>query len=89
LQDRQNAVFGSSVEVIGEPTGVLDRLAPMRASLWCYTHIGDIGHEEVRGAVRDQVGQDSLEGCGSGIKLGERIRLTKGCKMSLAPPQTM
>src|ERR671918_1074452 len=72
--------FDSSVEVVCEPAGLLYRLAPMRANLWRDSNIGDVGHEEVRGAVRDQVGQDSLERCGSGIKLRERIRFSDGCE---------
>jgi hypothetical protein len=71
------APFDSSVEVIREPAGLLYRPGLLRVNLWCDANIGKIGDEEVRGAARDQVDQESLEG-------GERIRLTQGCKNIIA-----
>jgi hypothetical protein len=53
--------FDSLVEVISEPARLRYRLVTLRANFWCYAHIGNIGHKEVGGPVRDQFGQDVPE----------------------------
>ena len=66
-QELARSVSLRSTALSSEPARFFYCLAPLRANLWCYTHIGNIGHEKVSPAVGHQVGQDLLEGCRGGI----------------------